>query len=92
MSTYAEIKAQIAELERKAKQARLLEIAAAKARIAEIMNAYGLTLADLGGGTKTKLKRQQVAAKYRNNETGETWTGRGRNPLWCGKEQGRFSD
>ena len=44
MNTYAEIKAQIAELENKAKEARSTEVASAKAQIAEIMKTYDLTL------------------------------------------------
>lgn len=93
MSTYAEIQAQIAELERKAKEARASEVAAAKAKIAEIMAAYGLTLDDLRGLSKAKLvkDRQPVPAKYRNAKTGETWTGRGRTPRWMdGKNKDDF--
>lgn len=93
MNTYAEIKAQIAELEAKAKEARVSEIASAKAQIAEIMNTYGLTLADLSGSMRSKSpkSKQPVAAKYRNNSTGETWTGRGRTPRWLdGKNKDQF--
>lgn len=84
MSTYAELKAQIAELENKAKAARSAELAAAKAQIADIMRTYGLTLHDLSGNIRSKSDqgRQPVPVKYRNAETGETWTGRGRAPLW----------
>lgn len=93
MSTYSEIKAQIAELESKAKEARASELAAAKAQIAEIMRTYGLTLADLANGAKNSRPKvgQPVAAKYRNNATGETWTGRGRTPRWLdGKNKDEF--
>lgn len=93
MTTYAEIKAQIAELEAKAKEARVAEIAAAKAQIAEIMSTYGLSLADLSAGMKSKTpkSKQPVAAKYRNSATGETWTGRGRTPRWLdGKNKDQF--
>jgi DNA-binding protein H-NS len=83
MSTYAEIQAQIAELQNKAKEARAAELAGAKAQIAEIMTNYGLTLDDLRGGrSKASTARQPVPAKYRDRETGATWTGRGRAPLW----------
>ncbi|RFP09312.1 H-NS histone family protein [Duganella sp. BJB488] len=93
MSTYAEIKAQIAELENKAKEVRSSELAAAKAQILEIMTTYGLTLNDFGGSAKPKSAkvRQPVPAKYRNTETSETWTGRGRAPLWlAGKNKDDF--
>ncbi|MTW14316.1 H-NS histone family protein [Pseudoduganella eburnea] len=92
MSTYAEIQAQIAELETKAKEARAAELAGAKEKIAEIMAAHGLTLDDLRGvRTKASKARQPVPAKYRNPESGDTWTGRGRAPLWlAGKNKGDF--
>ncbi|MBA5687238.1 H-NS histone family protein [Rugamonas apoptosis] len=93
MSTYAELKAQIAELENKAKAARSAELAAAKAQIADIMKNYGLTLNDLGSNAKPKSEkvRQPVPVKYRNAATGETWTGRGRAPLWLtGKNKDEY--
>jgi len=92
MRTYAEIQAQIAELETKAKEARAAELAGAKAQIAEIMATHGLTLDDLRGvrGKATKARRA-VPAKYRNRDTGDTWTGRGREPLWlAGKNRDDF--
>ena len=92
MSTYAEIKAQIAELENKAAQARAVELESAKAQIAEIMKTYGLTLADLAGPkTRAAKTHRSVPPKYRNPESGETWTGRGRAPLWlAGKNKEDF--
>ncbi|MGW8394490.1 H-NS histone family protein [Pseudoduganella sp. HUAS MS19] len=93
MNTYAEIKAQIAELEAKAKEARAVELAGAKAKIAEIMATYGLTLEDLRGAKQAKSSnvRQRVPAKYRDAATGATWTGRGRVPLWLvGKNREDF--
>jgi DNA-binding protein H-NS len=37
-------------------------------------------------------KREKVAPKYRNPETGDTWTGRGREPGWIkGKDRGEFA-
>jgi DNA-binding protein H-NS len=93
MSTYAEIRAQIAELENKAEEVRSSELATAKTQIAEIMKTYGLTLNDLGSGAKPKAAkvRQPVPPKYRNAGTGETWTGRGRAPLWlAGKNKDDF--
>lgn len=85
MSTYAEIKAQIAELESKAQQARIVELDAAKAQIAEIMKAYQLTLDDITSSARSKAPskvRHPVAIKYRDSASGETWTGRGRAPRW----------
>jgi DNA-binding protein H-NS len=33
-------------------------------------------------GKKSAAEKRPVAPKYRNNETGDTWTGRGRAPRW----------
>lgn len=82
MQTYSEIQAQIAELQKKADAVRSEELTAAKQKIASIMKEYGLTVADLGGKAKSIKEREPVAIKYRNSETGDTWTGRGRAPLW----------
>jgi len=80
-TTYADLKAQIAALEKQAAQVRDSEIASAKSQIREIMQTYGLTIADLGAAAKTTQVRKPVPAKYRS-ETGEEWTGRGRAPKW----------
>lgn len=81
-ATYSDLKAQILELEKKAAEARDSEILAAKAEIRNIMQTYGLSLADLGGTTKAPTVGKKVAAKYRDNATGKEWTGRGRAPKW----------
>lgn len=93
MSSYQELQAQIAELQKQAEAARSSEIAAAKAKIAEIMKEYGLTISDLGVASKTKPTkvREPVAVKYRDPATGDTWTGRGRSPRWLdGKNKSDF--
>ncbi|PPE68443.1 H-NS histone family protein [Caldimonas thermodepolymerans] len=85
MATYQELLAQKAELEKQIENARKQEIADAIAQIRSLMAQYGLTLADLGskvGGKSSSTKGSKVAPKYRNKETGETWTGRGRQPKW----------
>ncbi len=46
---------------------------------------YELTEQDLFGarrGARPASIGSKVAPKYRNNETGETWTGRGKPPRW----------
>ena len=52
----------------------------ALAQVRELIEAFDLTEDDLLG--RAKSTRTPVAAKYRNPETGETWTGRGRAPRW----------
>jgi DNA-binding protein H-NS len=93
MSSYQELQAQIVELQKQAEAARSSEITAAKAKIAEIMKEYGLILSDLAVTSKAKSTkvREPVAIKYRDPETGSTWTGRGRAPLWLnGKDKNDF--
>ncbi len=93
MTTYQEYKAKIAELENLAESARKSEIQAAKEKIATIMRDYGLTVADLGGVAKAKpvKTRAPVPTKYRDDTTGQTWTGRGRAPKWLeGKKKEDF--
>jgi DNA-binding protein H-NS len=84
MTTYQEYKAKIAELENLAETARKDEISQAKEKVAAIMREYGLTVADLGGTAKVKTSkpRAPVPTKYRDDATGQTWTGRGRAPKW----------
>ncbi|WP_426342959.1 H-NS family nucleoid-associated regulatory protein [Pseudoduganella sp. S-14] len=57
------------------------------------MTTYGLTIEDLRGirQARSSKVRQRVPAKYGNPETGATWTGRGRVPLWLiGKNKEDF--
>lgn len=53
----------------------------------KLARAAGVSLSELFGGTSAPAKatksKTTVAAKYRNpNDPSQTWTGRGRQPLW----------
>lgn len=87
--TYLELQQQIAELQAKAEELRKNEIEAVVADIKEKIAAYGLTAKDLGFDTTrgeipeaTAKTKKEVVAKYRNPETGDEWSGRGRSPKW----------
>ncbi len=41
------------------------------------------------GKVKVAKPRKPVAAKYRNSDTGETWSGRGKAPKWLAAEQAK---
>ena len=76
-----ELEKRIATMQR---DARAMNIAKARALMAE----FGLTAADITGKVtagrasgETKPKRQ-VAAKYHNAATGDSWAGRGKQPRW----------
>lgn len=93
MSTYQDYQKQIVELQAKAEEARRAEVAEAKSQIRTIMTEYGLTLADLGSAPKlaSKSPRKPVEIKYKDETTGDTWTGRGRAPKWLeGKDKSQY--
>jgi len=90
-STYQNLLAQKAELEAQiavAQAERKAEgIAAARALIAE----HGLTAADFFPAQGKKPKGSVGAPKYRDPDTGTTWTGRGKPPNWInGKSREQF--
>ena len=83
MASYKDLKARAEELLRQAEEARKSEIAAVVAEIKAKMAEFSLTVADLrNGGRKGSRKPSSVAPKYRDPGTGETWSGRGKEPRW----------
>ncbi len=96
MSNYQELLAQKAALEKQAadldkqlQDARRAERASVITQIKSLLSEHGLTVADLGlkpGKVSTAptsaVVGKKVAPKYRNQATGETWTGRGLQPKW----------
>lgn len=94
MSNYQELLAQKAALEKQAadlekqlQDARRAERSAVINQIKSLLAEHGLTVADLGlkagkpAATGSNAGKK-VAPKYRNQATGETWTGRGLQPKW----------
>ena len=91
LAKQAELAKQAAEIAKLVEDARRAERASVIAQIKTLLSENGLTVADLGikpagvksatPGTSSTAGRK-VAPKYRNNETGETWTGRGLQPKW----------
>ncbi len=56
-----------------------------KAKFAELAAASGLSLDDILGSKRGS--KGNVAPKYRNPENAEeTWSGRGRMPIWLGEK------
>ena len=93
MTTYAEYVEQITKLQALAEAARQAEINDAIKKIKELMQAHGVSIEDLSSGTRAKPAKANytVAAQFKNPETGETWTGRGRAPRWLdGKDKEQF--
>lgn len=85
MSNLDALLAQKAELERQIDAARKQGRSDAVARVKALMAEHGLTLSDLSGKTTPRGPKPgggKVAPKFRNEATGETWSGRGLQPKW----------
>jgi DNA-binding protein H-NS len=88
MSNLADLIAQKAALEKQITEARREARAGAIAQIKSLMAEHGLTLADLGGKAPASApaggsrKGSKVPPKYRDPDTGTTWSGRGLQPKW----------
>ena len=89
-------------IEKLEKQKAALQANRRKPVIAEIiksMREYGITHEEItaayGSGRKTRVAKKAaavaagkpVAAKYRNVETGDTWSGRGKPPRWLSEAE-----
>ncbi|MFG6414880.1 H-NS family nucleoid-associated regulatory protein [Roseateles sp. DC23W] len=82
MSNLKELLAQRAALDEQINQTKDRERSEAIAKVKTLMSEYGLSIADLSTRTPKPVKVSKVAAKYRNQATGETWSGRGLQPKW----------
>ena len=60
------------------------KISGAITTIKELTQLHGITVEDLATGSRAKPAKAKglVPAQFKNPETGETWTGRGRTPRW----------
>jgi DNA-binding protein H-NS len=105
MSTYRNVKAQIAKLEKQAADLYKKEVAGIAAKVRALIDEYGLTAEHLGFTGKAtkavvKTRKTKVAAKpagvpkYRDPVSGKTWTGKGKAPGWIheGLKQGKSKD
>lgn len=93
MTSYADYVEQIAKLQALAEAARQAEINDAIKKIKGLMELHGVTVADLSSTRSVRFAKAKatVAAQFKNPETGETWTGRGRAPRWLdGKDREQF--
>ena len=79
-----ELKALIANAESQMQEARASQVQEVRKKIDALLSSSGLTLADIYPARGGKGgKRGTVAPKYRNPEDpNQTWTGRGKRPLW----------
>jgi DNA-binding protein H-NS len=84
MASYRELLAERDKLNQTIFTAREKELEAALATVRELVDEFGLTEADVFPHKRKPHpnKGAVLPAKYRNPETGTTWTGRGKSPLW----------
>lgn len=83
MANLSELLAQKAALEKQIAQTQHDERERAIGQVRALMAEYGLTAADLSVRAAKKPKAGgKVAPKFRNQATGETWSGRGLQPRW----------
>jgi DNA-binding protein H-NS len=93
MSTYLELRAHAAAVLQQAEEARQAELQTVIREIRERVAEYGLTPEQVFG-RKRGLRAPSTAGlppKYRDPQTGATWSGRGRTPNWIkDKNRERF--
>ncbi|MGS0896904.1 H-NS histone family protein [Burkholderia stagnalis] len=93
MNTYAELQQRFHRLRQEMESARVREMQRFLGELVELLDKNGVSLSDLIAyrAASGRRSRQAVAPKYLNPVTGQTWTGRGREPKWIrGKDRGEF--
>ena len=97
MTTLQDLIAQKEALEAQIAVQRQTELANAIAQVKSLVEAHGLTAADVFGTTTRRAKSSEkvtnkVAAKYRDPVSGKTWSGRGLAPKWlAGKNKADYA-
>jgi DNA-binding protein H-NS len=88
MTTYAELLAQKTLLDEQIANAKKAESAQALQTVLQLVQEFGFTAQQV---FPWKPAPKRVAAKYRDPQTGATWTGRGKPPQWiAGKERDQY--
>ncbi|MBN3831577.1 MULTISPECIES: H-NS histone family protein [Burkholderia] len=92
---YKALKAQLDALQERTEAARVAELEAVVAQVRELVAEYGITEDQIFGRKRAKKTTGSATTsepKYQNPKTGETWSGRGRAPLWIrdAKNRDRF--
>jgi len=84
---YEELRAKAAEILAQAEQVKSEERQKTIDTVRVMIQTYGITARDLGLDKAPKSKTgpkpgNKVAAKYRDPQSGATWSGRGKTPRW----------
>ncbi|WP_186053799.1 H-NS family nucleoid-associated regulatory protein [Burkholderia gladioli] len=89
MSSYQELKQQLATLQSQVDAARRVEMREVIDRVRALVDEYGLSDVDIFGSISKK--RRKHVAKYCDPVSGKTWSGNGRPPRWLDpKDVDRF--
>ena len=94
MASLPELLAQKAALEEQIARMKREERSKALEEVRALVEAYGIGAEEIfaAAARKPRAAKAGVAAKYRNPETGETWSGRGRSPKWLdGKDKSAYA-
>jgi DNA-binding protein H-NS len=93
MATLQELLDQKAALDRQIAEAQRSSRATAVAQIKALMAEHGLTLTEVTisrfDKKSAKTTGSKVPAKYRDPQTGASWSGRGLKPRWLTEELSR---
>lgn len=91
MSEYKTLLQQKAELDARIAEVMKTEKAGAAAEARALIQQYQLTEQDVFPASGSKAKGSVGTPKFRDPETGATWTGRGKPPNWIvGKDRQAF--
>jgi DNA-binding protein H-NS len=91
MNDYKTLLQQKAELDARIAEVMKTEKAGAVAEVRALVQEYQLTEQDVFPSSGSKTKGSVGAPKFRDPESGATWTGRGKPPNWIkGKERAGF--
>jgi DNA-binding protein H-NS len=91
MASLKEIQAQIEQLQQQAAAQRENELTGAIQQIRDLMKEYCITVDDLQPRGKKGAVKKSGTVQFRNSQTGDTWSGRGRMPHWlAGKDKEQF--
>lgn len=91
MTTYAELQAQKAAIEKELLKRKKEAFNEVVTTFAATCKAAGFALDEMAAALTTLHNRRQrvsteAPAKFRNTATGKTWAGRGKRPAWVGGE------
>ena len=84
---YDELRAKAAEILAQAEQVKAEERQKTIDTVRVMISTYGITAKDLGLDKSPKAKSgpkpgNKVSPKYRDPQSGATWSGRGKTPRW----------